>query len=105
MTDSSIEDKVDEILKLKNLPDVTNSDDFDSVAVKATRDTRLSTKLVTTNKTSEEIIKKAAELLAIRDLDRSIFAVSKSLLENMNNHDKAEIKSQIEQSQNIETLS
>ena len=105
VSDSSIEDKVNEILKLKNLPDVTNSEDFDSVAEKATRDSRLKTRLETTNKTSEDIIRKAAELLAIRDLNRSLFAISKSLLENMNEHDKAEIKTQIEQSQNIETLS
>ncbi len=105
VSDSSIEDKENEILKLKNLPDVTNSEDFDSVAEKATRDSRLKTRLETTNKTSEDIIRKAAELLAIRDLNRSLFAISKSLLENMNEHDKAEIKTQIEQSQNIETLS
>jgi len=93
--DSSEEAAIDSALKLKNLPDVKNYLDLDSVAKKALRDTRIKTRLGDSGKTTEQIIMDSCVLLGININGRDVYAQSKSLLENMNNFDRETVKQEI----------
>jgi hypothetical protein len=93
--DSSEEDAINSALKLKNLPDVKNYLDTESVAKKALRDTRIKTRLGDSGKTIEQIIEGSCVLLGINVTGRDVYAQSKSLLENMNNFDRETVKYEI----------
>ena len=105
LNDSSEETAIQEILKLKGLPDVTDPLDLDNVAQKATRDTRIKTKVSFNGLNTEEIINLACDTLSISKSNKDIYALSKSLLENMNNHDRESIKNDLNLNQQIDTLS
>jgi hypothetical protein len=94
-SDSSEEDAINLALKLKNLPDVKNYLDTDSVAKKALRDTRIKTRLGDSGKTTEQIIEESCMLLGININGKDVYAQSKSLLENMNNFDRETVKYEI----------
>lgn len=94
-SDSSEEDAINLALKLKNLPDVKNYLDTDSVAKKALRDTRIKTRLGDSGKTTEQIIEESCMLLGININGKDVYAQSKSLLENMNNFDRETVKKEI----------
>ncbi len=104
LDDSAESTTIDEILKLKGLPDVVDFLDLDAVAKKATNDERLKTVVSFQGLTSEQIINLACETLAISKGTKNINALSKSLLENMNNHDRETIKTQLNLNQQIDTL-
>jgi hypothetical protein len=93
--DSSEEDTINSALKLKNLPDVKNYLDLDSVAKKALRDTRIKTRLGDSGKTTEQIIEDSCILLGINVNGRDVYAQSKSLLENMNTFDRETVRTEI----------
>ena len=107
--DSSTESVIDTVLRLRGLPDVTDYVDLDSVAKKATRDTRLAGELtyagVITGSVSEDIIKKACELLGLTTANRDVYAQSKSLLENMTQHDRDSVQSELNLYNDVNTLS
>ena len=103
--DSSEEVQIQEILKLKGLPDVIDYLDLDSVASKATRDGRLRTTVSFQGKTTEQIINLACDALNIVKTNKDVYALSKSLLANMNQHDRDVIKAQLNINQQIDTLS
>ena len=103
--DSSEEVQIQEILKLKGLPDVIDYLDLDSVASKATRDGRLRTTVSFQGKTTEQIINLACDALNITKTNKDVYALSKSLLANMNQHDRDVIKAQLNINQQIGTLS
>jgi len=103
--DSSEEVQIQEILKLKGLPDVIDYLDLDSVASKATRDGRLRTTVSFQGKTTEQIINLACDALNITKTNKDVYALSKSLLANMNQHDRDVIKAQLNINQEIDTLS
>ena len=103
--DSSEEVQIQEILKLKGLPDVIDYLDLDSVASKATRDGRLRTTVSFQGKTTEQIINLACDALNIAKTNKDVYALSKSLLSNMNQHDRDVIKTQLNINQQIDTLS
>jgi len=103
--DSSEEVQIQEILKLKGLPDVIDYLDLDSVASKATRDGRLRTTVSFQGKTTEQIINLACDALNIVKTNKDVYALSKSLLSNMNQHDRDVIKAQLNINQQIDTLS
>jgi hypothetical protein len=103
--DSSEEVQIQEILKLKGLPDVIDYLDLDSVASKATRDGRLRTTVSFQGKTTEQIINAACDALNITKTNKDVYALSKSLLANMNQHDRDVIKAQLNINQEIDTLS
>jgi len=94
-SNSSEEDAINSALKLKNLPDVKNYLDTDSVAKKALRDTRIKTRLGDSGKTTEQIIEESCVLLGININGKDVYAQSKSLLENMNNFDRETVKKEI----------
>ena len=103
-SDSSIEQQVKDMLSLQGLPDVTDPLDLDSVANKATRDSRLITTVSFQGKTTEEIINLACDFLKITKGGKNIYGLSESLLDNMNNHDITIIKNQITANQEVDTL-
>ena len=103
-TDSDKSSTIDLVLASRGLPDVTDHFDFISVAKKATQDSRIDTKnfdLLTT----EEIITKSCEQLGIITSNRLIEDQSRSLLENMNNNDRQVIADELDQNEDVETLS
>jgi hypothetical protein len=103
--DSAESTAVDEILKLKGLPDVVDFLDLDAVASKAKRDDRLKTTISFKGKNTEEIITLACESLKISTANKDVYAKSKSLLDNLNNRDRDLIKIEINANQQIDTLS
>lgn len=94
-SDSSDDELINTALKLKNLPDVKNYLDLDSVAKKALRDTRIKTRLGDSGKTTEQIISESCALLGINVAGRDVYTQSKSLLENMNNFDRETVKQEL----------
>jgi len=105
VSDSSEEIQIQELLKLYGLPDVTDYLDLDSVAAKATRDSRLRTSVSFQGKNTEQIIDLACDALNITKTNKDVYALSKSLLANMNQHDRDVIKAQLNINQQIGTLS
>lgn len=95
VSDSSEQEQINAALKRKNLPDVGTYLDTDSVAKKALRDTRLMTRLGDSGKTTEQIIKESCVLLGINITGKDVYAQSKSLLANMDNHDRETVKQEI----------
>jgi len=105
VSDSSEEIQIQELLKLYGLPDVTDYLDLDSVAAKATRDSRLRTTVSFQDKNTEQIINLACDALNIAKTNKDVYALSKSLLSNMNQHDRDVIKAKLNINQEIDTLS
>ena len=103
--DSSEEIQVQEILKLKGLPDVTDYQDLDAVASKATKDDRLKTTVSFDGKNTEQIINAACDFLLIEKGNKDIYGLSRSLLANLNDRDVAVIKAQLALNQDIDILS
>ena len=107
--DSSTESVIDNVLRMRGLPDVTDYVDVDSVAKKATRDTRLAGQLtyagVIAGSVSENIIKKACGLLGLTTANRDVYAQSKSLLENMTQHDRDTVQRELNLYNDVNTLS
>ena len=108
-SDSSTESVVDTVLRMRGLPDVTDYVDIDSVASKATRDTRLVGQLTyagtITGSVSEEIIKKSCQLLGLTVDNRDVYAQSKSLLENMTQYDRDTVQNELNLYNDVNTLS
>ena len=103
-TDSDKSAVIDQVLADSGLPDVTDSTDFDAVASKAKRDTRIDTANFD-RFTSEQIIEKSCVQLGITTANRTISALSGSLLRNMNQHDKDTIAQQLDLNESADTIS
>ena len=103
-TDSDKSSVIDQVLADSGLPDVTDSTDFDAVASKAKRDTRIDTANFD-RFTSEQIIEKSCVQLGITTTNRTISALSGSLLRNMNQHDRDTIAQQLDLNESTDTIS
>ena len=103
-TDSDKSAVIDQVLADSGLPDVTDSTDFDAVADKAKRDTRIDTANFD-RFTSEQIIDKSCVQLGITTANRTISALSGSLLRNMNQHDRDTIAQQLDLNESADTIS
>ena len=103
-TDSDKSAVIDKVLADSGLPDVTDSTDFDAVASKAKRDTRIDTANFD-RFTSEQIIEKSCVQLGITTANRTISALSNSLLANMNQHDRDTIAEQLDLNESADTIS
>ena len=103
-TDSDKSSVIDQVLANSGLPDVTDSTDFDAVASKAKRDTRIDTANFD-RFTSEQIIEKSCVQLGITTTNRTISALSGSLLRNMNQHDRDTIAQQLDLNESADTIS
>ena len=103
-TDSDKSAIIDQVLADSGLPDVTDETDLVAVAAKAQRDTRIDT--ANYNRyTVEQQITKSCEQLGITTANRTIIALSGTLLRNMNQHDRDEIARQLDSNESANTLS
>jgi len=103
-TDSDKSALIDKVLQDSGLPDVTDSLDLEAVANKAKRDTRIDTTNFN-NFTAEQIIDKSCDQLGITTANRTIIALSGTLLNNMNQHDRDTIARQLDLNQTTDTIS
>jgi len=92
-------------LRLRGLPDVTDYTNLQAVADKASRDTRLVTTVSFPGRSIAEVIRRSCEQLRINITGRDVYGQSQALLENMNNHDRDTIKLELENHQRANTLS
>ena len=102
-SDSDKQSVIDAIYTNSGLPDVRDSLDIKSVAAKAKRDGRIDTAGFD-SLTVEQIIKKACEQLSINTTNRTVYAQSESLLNNMNKHDRDEIARKLDLNESANTL-
>ncbi len=103
-TDSDKSALIDQVLAERGLPDVTDATDLAAVADKAQRDTRIDTANFD-RFTTEQKITKSCEQLSITTANRNINALSSTLLNNMNQHDRDEIARQLDLNESANTLS
>ena len=103
-TDSDKSSVIDQVLADSGLPDVTDATDLAAVAAKAQRDSRIDTANYD-RYTVEQQITKSCEQLAITTANRTIIALSGTLLRNMNQHDRDEIARQLDSNESANTLS
>ena len=103
-TDSDKIAVIDQVLADSGLPDVTDATDLAAVAAKAQRDTRIDTANYD-RYTVEQQITKSCEQLNITTANRTITALSGTLLRNMNQHDRDEIARQLDSNESANTLS
>ena len=103
-TDSDKGALIEQVLTLSGLPDVTDPTDLEAVAAKAKRDTRIDTANYD-RYTVETQITKSCEQLGITTANRTINALSNTLLNNMNQHDRDEIARQLDLNESANTLS
>tara|TARA_E500000331_G_scaffold119404_1_gene116578 strand:- start:275 stop:1507 length:1233 start_codon:yes stop_codon:yes gene_type:complete len=94
---------IDAIYTNSGLPDVRDSLDTKSVANKAKRDNRIDTSGFD-SLTPEQIINKSCVQLSINTTNRTVYAQSESLLNNMNKHDRDEISRAVDLNQSANTL-
>jgi hypothetical protein len=103
--DSENETIINNELRLRGLPDVTDYTDLPAVADKASRDTRLIGTVSFPGRGTADVIKKSCEQLGINITGRDVYGQSQSLLENMNNFDRETVKLELENHQRASTLS
>jgi len=103
-TDSDKSAIIDQVLADSGLPDVTDPTDLEAVAGKARRDNRVDTANYD-RYTAELQIKDACKQLGITTANRTINALSGTLLTNLNQHDRDEIARQLDSNESANTLS
>jgi hypothetical protein len=103
-TDSDKSSVIDRVLADSGLPDVTDASDLSAVAAKAQRDSRIDTANYD-RLTIEQQITKSCEQVGITTANRTITALSSTLLRNMNQHDRDEIARQLDSNESADTLS
>jgi hypothetical protein len=103
-TDSDKSSVIDLVLADSGLPDVTDATDFTAVAEKAKRDNRIDTANYD-RYTVEQQITKSCEQLGITTANRTINALSGTLLNNMNQHDRDEVARKLDLNESANTLS
>ena len=102
-TDSDKSAVIDRVLADSGLPDVTDATDFTAVASKAKRDSRIDTANFD-RFTDEKIITESCNQLGITTANRTIGALSNSLLSNMNEHDRSTISSALDANESADTI-
>ena len=103
-TDSDKSGVIEQVLASNGLPDVTDATDFEAVAAKATRDNRIDTANYD-RFTLETQITKSCEQLGITTANRTISALSSSLLRNMNQHDRDEVARALDLNESASSIS
>jgi len=103
--DSENETIIDDELRLRGLPDVTDYTDLTAVADKASRDTRLIGTVSFPGRGTADVIKKSCEQLGINITGRDVYGQSQSLLKNMNDFDRETVRLELENHQRANTLS
>jgi len=103
--DSENETIIDDELRLRGLPDVTDYTDLTAVADKASRDTRLIGTVSFPGRGTADVIKKSCEQLGINITGRDVYGQSQSLLKNMNDFDRETVRLELQNHQRANTLS
>ena len=103
-TDSDKSAVIDRVLADSGLPDVTDATDFEAVANKAKRDSRIDTANFDRITVEQQIIK-SCEQLGITTANRTIGSLSGTLLRNMTQHDRDEIARALDLNESASTLS
>jgi|TARA_R100000030_G_scaffold32657_3_gene24233 hypothetical protein len=103
-TDSDKSAVIDRVLADSGLPDVTDATDFEAVANKAKRDSRIDTANFDRITVEQQIIR-SCEQLGITTANRTIGSLSGTLLRNMNQHDRDEIARALDLNESASTLS
>jgi len=103
-TDSDKSAVIDQVLADSGLPDVTDATDLAAVAGKAQRDSRIDTANYDRFTVEQQIIK-SCEQLGITTTNRTITALSGTLLRNMNQFDRDEIARSLDLNESANTLS
>ena len=103
-TDSDKSAVIDQVLASRGLPDVIDATDLEAVANKAKRDSRIDT--ANFDRLSvERQITKSCEQLGIVTANRTTSALAQSLLNNLNQHDRDTIASQLDLNESSDTIS
>ena len=102
-TDSDKSALIDQIYSDSGLPDVRDPLDLIAVANKAKRDERIDTAGFDPL-TAEQVIIKACEQLGITTANRTIYALSQTLLDNMNQEDRDRIARALDLNEQSNTL-
>ena len=102
-TDSDKSAVIDRVFADSGLPDVTDATDLSAVAGKAKRDSRIDTANFD-RFTDEKIITESCNQLGITTANRTIGALSDSLLSNMNEHDRSTISSALDANESADTI-
>lgn len=103
-TDSDKSAIINQVLADSGLPDVTDATDLAAVAGKAKRDSRIDTANYDRFTVEQQIIK-SCEQLGITTANRTITALSGTLLGNMNQFDRDEIARSLDSNESANTLS
>ena len=103
--DSENETIINNELRLRGLPDVTDYTNLTAVADKASRDTRLIGTVSFPGRGTADVIKKSCEQLGINITGRDVYGQSQSLLKNMNDFDRETVRLELENHQRANTLS
>ena len=103
-TDSDKSSIIDQVLADSGLPDVTDATDFEAVAGKARRDTRIDTAGYDRLTAIQQIVDACKQLLITTQF-RNESSLSASLLRNMNQHDRDVIAGQLDANESANTLS
>ena len=103
-TDSDKSSVIDQILADSGLPDVTDSSDFEAVAEKARRDSRIDTRNYDRLR-AEQQISDACKQLDITTANRTLSDQSQSLLRNLNKRDRDIIADELDSNEDANTLS
>ena len=103
--DSENETIIDDELRLRGLPDVTDYTDLTAVADKASRDTRLIGTVSFPGRGTADVIKKSCEQLGINITGRDVYGQSQSLLKSMNDFDRETVRLELQNHQRANTLS
>ena len=103
-TPSDNDNLIDQVLADSGLPDVTDASDFEAVANKAKRDSRIDTAGYDRLSVEKQIIESCKQL-GITTANRTLSSLSGTLLKNMNKNDRDEIQKQLDLNQSADTLS
>ena len=103
-TDSDKAAIIDQILVDSGLPDITDATDLEAVADKAKRDSRIDTKGYD-RLTVKQQITRSCEQLRLDTANTSVLNQSLRLLNNMNQHDRDTIATQLDLNESTDTLS
>jgi hypothetical protein len=103
-TDSDKSSIIDQVLANNGLPDVTDATDFEAVAGKARKDSRIDTAGYDRLTAIQQIVDACKQLLITTQF-RNESSLSASLLRNMNQHDRDLVARQLDLNESANTLS
>ena len=102
--DSASDVIVEQVLRVRGLPDVRNSLDLEAVKNKLLKDVRIKSKISNQGKTTAELIAEGCRIVGIESQGLDVYSQSRLLLDNMNDNDVKLIKEELANNQSVNTL-